>query len=83
MAIICTTVFTFPIHEAAISKPSLTAETLNPVIKSSLESMRNIAQAEALSKIMRPKNPANVNILSASGSRIFPKVVIWLKVRAI
>jgi len=63
MAIICTTVFTFPIHEAAMSMPSATAETLSPVIKSSRVIMRKIAQGEAVPSIISPKKPANVNIL--------------------
>lgn len=82
MAIICITVLTLPIHEAEISMSSATAETRSPVMKSSRVMMRNTAQGEAVPIIISPKKPARVSILSASGSSILPRVVIWSKVRA-
>ena len=70
------TVFIFPAIVEATSFPSLTATTRKPVIKNSLESIKNTAQALALFITTSHKKPASTSILSASGSNIPPSFVI-------
>ena len=65
-----------PAIEAATSLPSATAITRSPVIKNSRDKIKNTAQTLALSINIKPKKPASINILSASGSKIEPNLVI-------
>ena len=78
----CSEVFHFPPREAAMTSPSLMAMVRRPLIKSSRARMITTTHDGTRPRRSRITSAESTMILSASGSRNFPRVVTLFDTRA-